>query len=181
MMVHHYDRITGAFTGSTPGDRDPRDTARVVIPAYATQDAPPALDAPLYPFFKAGEGWVAETSLKGGVYYDPDAGPVPVNEHVYEIPEGCTLTPPPSTRHYLDRATASWVERPWTAPEVKAKRQRLLSQSDWTQLRDVALDDATAAAWEVYRQALRDVTSQEGYPENVVWPTAPNAQPATAE
>ena len=55
--------------------------------------------------------------------------------------------------------------------EVKLDRNLLLQQSDWTQLPDVPLE--TKQAWATYRQALRDITTQEGYPFNVIWPTKP--------
>jgi hypothetical protein len=54
--------------------------------------------------------------------------------------------------------------------EVRAERDRLLAASDWTQVADAPVDQA---AWAEYRQALRDVPQQEGFPENVVWPDRP--------
>jgi hypothetical protein len=55
-------------------------------------------------------------------------------------------------------------------PTIRARRDVLLAQSDWTQLPDVPL--ATKAAWADYRQALRDVTAQPD-PTNIIWPVAP--------
>lgn len=54
---------------------------------------------------------------------------------------------------------------------VDNRRNRLLSESDWTQLPDVPL--ATKQAWADYRQALRDITLQSGYPFDVTWPIKP--------
>lgn len=54
---------------------------------------------------------------------------------------------------------------------VLQKRQILLSGSDWTQLPDVPLE--TKSAWATYRQALRDITNQPGFPESVLWPNQP--------
>lgn len=54
---------------------------------------------------------------------------------------------------------------------VRSQRNLLLSSTDWTQLPDVPV--TTKEAWEVYRQALRDISLQEGFPNNVVWPTEP--------
>ena len=51
------------------------------------------------------------------------------------------------------------------------QRGKLLSDSDWTQMPDVNL--ANKAEWAAYRQALRDMTLQPGYPVNVVWPVKP--------
>jgi hypothetical protein len=53
---------------------------------------------------------------------------------------------------------------------VRGIRDSLLRQSDWTQLADAPVDDLV---WAVYRQALRDVPQQEGFPDNVVWPELP--------
>jgi len=56
------------------------------------------------------------------------------------------------------------------AAEVRAERNKLLSESDWTQVIDAPVDQA---AWAVYRQDLRDVPSQAGFPWTVDWPVAP--------
>jgi hypothetical protein len=52
-----------------------------------------------------------------------------------------------------------------------SKRGNLLANSDWTQLPDVP--EETRLKWQEYRQALRDITLQEGFPENIIWPTKP--------
>lgn len=54
---------------------------------------------------------------------------------------------------------------------VRAERNKLLSDCDWTQLPDAPVD---AAEWAVYRQALRDVTNQTN-PDNIEWPVLPLA------
>jgi hypothetical protein len=71
----------------------------------------------------------------------------------------------------------SWAVRAKTAEELaveaqiaRDKRNQLLAASDWTQLADAPI---AAAAWGVYRQALRDITSQPGFPGNIDWPLAP--------
>lgn len=51
------------------------------------------------------------------------------------------------------------------------KRSRLLTATDWTQLPDVPL--ATKEAWATYRQSLRDITAQPGYPFTITWPVKP--------
>lgn len=56
------------------------------------------------------------------------------------------------------------------AGAVRNQRNIYLQQSDWTQLADAQVD---RAAWAAYRQALRDVPSQDGFPRNVNWPTKP--------
>lgn len=56
------------------------------------------------------------------------------------------------------------------AAEARAQRNALLSASDWTQVADAPVDQT---AWAAYRQELRDITSQEGFPEAINWPAAP--------
>lgn len=55
------------------------------------------------------------------------------------------------------------------ASAIRAERNSLLAATDWTALSDVAMSPEMAA----YRQALRDVTAQPGFPDNVTWPTKP--------
>lgn len=53
---------------------------------------------------------------------------------------------------------------------VRGDRNKRLADCDWTQLPDAPVDHA---AWATYRQELRDVSSQAGFPWNVVWPVKP--------
>ena len=57
------------------------------------------------------------------------------------------------------------------AASVRSTRDSLLAASDWTQLPDVP--EETRLAWATYRQALRDVPQQAGFPYQVVWPSKP--------
>lgn len=54
-----------------------------------------------------------------------------------------------------------------------AKRNALLASSDWTQLPDVPLSTEQKSDWAAYRQQLRDITSQTGFPDNIAWPIEP--------
>lgn len=58
--------------------------------------------------------------------------------------------------------------------DVRSLRNKLLSSSDWTQVSDAPVD---RDAWAAYRQALRDITKQQGFPNEVVWPEPPVAKP----
>ena len=58
------------------------------------------------------------------------------------------------------------------AVEVRADRNQRLAACDWTQLSDAPVD---AAAWATYRQDLRDITDQPGFPWEVEWPPMPSA------
>lgn len=69
------------------------------------------------------------------------------------------------------------VERTWKveqipdeekAGQVRAQRNDLLKSSDWSQLADAPVNKQ---AWATYRQELRDIPKQSGFPWNVTWPT----------
>jgi hypothetical protein len=53
---------------------------------------------------------------------------------------------------------------------VRQRREGLIQKTDWMALRDTT--DMTEG-WKEYRQALRDITSQSGFPYSVEWPTKP--------
>ena len=57
---------------------------------------------------------------------------------------------------------------------VRDDRNQRLAASDWTQFADSPLADADKTAWATYRQQLRDVTAQAGFPWNVTWPSIPS-------
>jgi hypothetical protein len=56
------------------------------------------------------------------------------------------------------------------AASVRASRSDKLKDSDWTQVADAPVDKA---AWATYRQELRDISAQTGFPWAVEWPTQP--------
>ena len=88
-----------------------------------------------------------------------------------------------------DADTSAWVESAtaeeiatWelenqapvpTEAEIRAKRDRLLAATDWTQVMDAPIDADTRKAFREYRDALRDIPEQESFPANVVWPDMP--------
>lgn len=93
-----------------------------------------------------------------------------------------------------DFANGEWLVRNKTIEEliaeadikweaIRKKRDILLKESDWTQLRDSFtghLAPAYSRLWALYRQALRDITKASS-PSTVVWPIAPTAEMAQEE
>lgn len=59
------------------------------------------------------------------------------------------------------------------AASVRAERNSRIAACDWTQLGDSPLTSTKKQEWAAYRQALRDITAQEGFPHQVEWPEAP--------
>ena len=62
---------------------------------------------------------------------------------------------------------------PMTAEEARAQRDKLLADTDWTQVLDAPIDADTREAYRAYRQALRDIPEQEGFPRDITWPELP--------
>jgi hypothetical protein len=89
--------------------------------------------------------------------------------------DGLTQTCTEATSAQIDGVwTQQWIveNKPQEEAETNVRNSRngLLSESDWTQVADAPVDKAM---WGTYRQFLRDVTVQEGFPYNVIWPTQP--------
>jgi len=59
------------------------------------------------------------------------------------------------------------------AKSVRQQRGEKLKETDWTQVADAPVDKAL---WAAYRQALRDVTTQEGFPWDITWPKEPGKE-----
>jgi hypothetical protein len=126
---------------------------------------------------------VYQTDLNGVYVGTTVADKDPLDSTNWLIPAGCVETAPPTI---ADSQLAKWDGSKWVvedilvaepdpepvAPEilVRAKRDNLLSTSDWTQVDDSPVDKS---AWATYRQALRDVPSQAGFPNTITWPTKP--------
>lgn len=73
-----------------------------------------------------------------------------------------------------DQYVEAWevVQLPLEQAEanIRSLRDQKLAASDWTQIADAPVDQAV---WAQYRQALRDIPAQSGFPYNVSWPTSP--------
>ena len=112
----------------------------------------------------------------------------------FMIPGDATTTPPPVPANDNEvpvwrHETESWelvpdyVEEetpsptPLTEAELAAAARAhcddLLRACDWTQIPDAPFTEAQREEWQAYRQALRDLPGQEGFPETIEWPVAP--------
>lgn len=74
-----------------------------------------------------------------------------------------TVVVEPKSQADIDAETAA------KATEVRAQRNRMLAETDWRFRSDMS----PSQAWGNYCQALRDVTTQPGFPFTVTWPVAP--------
>jgi hypothetical protein len=90
-----------------------------------------------------------------------------------EIPNGNVILKkaPYDATHYKNGVFSTETNIDLARFEALQKRQSLLLGTDWTQLPDVNVDQE---AWAEYRQQLRDITQQAGFPTKIEWPLAPN-------
>lgn len=104
---------------------------------------------------------------------------------VFETPAPTTTVYQTAFKDGVEQVAGKWVWK-WSVSEmdaeakaakdaevsaaVRADRDKRLSDTDWTQVADAPVDKA---AWATYRQALRDVPAQVGFPHNVNWPAQP--------
>lgn len=104
-----------------------------------------------------------EGSFNDENYYISDSEPVEISEK-------------PSPYAEFDYATKEWqLNSTLAIIDINNKRRKLLVASDWTDTLSAKtrLGDNLYNQWQTYRQALRDITEQPGYPLNVEWPVAP--------
>ena len=57
--------------------------------------------------------------------------------------------------------------------EIRDRRNDLLTETDYLMQPDYPISEETRTALKAYRQALRDITKQDGFPKEVVWPEKP--------
>jgi DMSO/TMAO reductase YedYZ molybdopterin-dependent catalytic subunit len=85
--------------------------------------------------------------------------------HTHEIFARCVAGEFGSIAEYAPPTTEQ------LAATARLKRNARLAETDWTQATDVP--QATKDLWTTYRQALRDLPEQSGFPADVVWPVKP--------
>ncbi len=127
---------------------------------------------------------VYQTDIDGVFIGTTTADQDPLDNTNWLIPAGCVETEPPTI---TDSQLAKWSGTEWAVEDIpvaepnpepvaaevlaRAERDELLMTSDWTQVDDSPVDKST---WAAYRQLLRDVPSQSGFPNTITWPTKPS-------
>jgi len=121
-----------------------------------------------------------EMNIIPAVYRNDDNGnPASIQAQI----DGKSMSVPldPANRHYAEimrqvEASELVVEpdpgpsEDQLAAQARSQRDALLSGSDWTQVPDAPVNQA---AWAEYRQALRDLPQQAGFPTEITWPQIP--------
>ena len=73
------------------------------------------------------------------------------------------------TKYSIRQQDKKQIDDNW-AENIRKRRDQLIKESDWRAVSDRKLEPA----WKRYRQALRDITKQEGFPHDVEWPVDPD-------
>ena len=82
----------------------------------------------------------------------------------------------PGIHYVLDIQSWQWTaDQSAAAAAARQRRQILLAKSDWTDTNSapVRLGQQRYDAWQTYRQALRDISNQAGFPMQIQWPDLP--------
>lgn len=130
--------------------------------------------------------------MESKTYYILDKTGLCINSIVAESPDPQFLKPderyaPPlegggigytftKTGQWLPPTPTESTPPPEITPEqkvqqIRAQRNFLLAASDWTQGKDIPT--TISEPWATYRQQLRDITDQPGFPDTVTWPDKP--------
>ena len=85
----------------------------------------------------------------------------------YVDEEGATVTKASQEEAYTARKNEE------AATAVRAERDKLIASCDWMAIKAFEAGTTVSAEWATYRQALRDVSAQAGFPLDVTYPTKP--------
>lgn len=95
-----------------------------------------------------------------------------MSEYLNKVVDGVVIPLTAEETQKIQNERAAWAagadDR--AAAEVRKQRDKKLSATDWRASSDLTL----STEWAAYRQALRDVPTQEGFPHNIIWPTEPD-------
>ena len=112
--------------------------------------------------------FINEVELESKNHFDDNGEFTHFTEHV--VKWNATDKPQP-TKEQLESITE--YINPYAESEIRSKRDQLITETDWTQLDDTSITQDTKAKYKEYRQALRDITKQAGFPHDVVFPEKP--------
>lgn len=107
-----------------------------------------------------------------GVYPVQDT-PQPPSDYTKNVIEGTPVNQSGWKRTWtVVNATAAEIQERTDsqAANVRVERDQKLVDTDWTQVADAPVNKT---AWATYRQALRDISKQSGFPWNITWPAKP--------
>lgn len=91
--------------------------------------------------------------------------------HTHKMVDGVRVELTPEEIAELNQVDSSYNSIAKKAESIRDARDMFLQATDWSQGVDVP--QAIKDKYTAYRQALRDITNQAGFPDSVQWPTQP--------
>ena len=165
MLVYKFDE-KGIYTGAEETELDPLESELqgkeiYLLPPNATFDAPEKKEgfAPIW----NGVKWEQVEDHRGTKYWLPEdkhGDPAREMKELSSLPEGASFTEPEPTDEEL-------------AIKVRAERNMKIAETDYYIMSDYPSNPQNLEELKVYRQALRDLPKQEGFPRDVRWPDVP--------
>lgn len=110
---------------------------------------------------------IPETTLAEYGVYPVQPAPQPVSDPL--VQQTTRGNPTLTNSQWFENWTVSNIDEARAKANVREERDRLLADTDHHALSDQTLSTEMST----YRQALRDITSQSGFPFSVTWPTKP--------
>lgn len=94
-----------------------------------------------------------------------------MTQHTHKFVNGVQVDLTPEEISQIEAEEANWLAGADARKAVKVREERneKLAATDWTQAADVP--QSVKDSYAPYRQALRDLPTQSGFPNQVVWPT----------
>jgi len=149
----------GEFRALFPNTSMPQQLSEELLNSFGADvvfEGPQATGGTVYQYSQAS----GVEQVDGKWYTKYILGPVFLDQAV----DGVTTTAAEQEATYKAQKDAE------QAKSVRATRDAKLAECDWTQVADAPVDKTV---WATYRQALRDVTAQEGFPWTIEWPEQP--------
>lgn len=149
----------GEFRALFPNTSMPQQLSEELLNSFGADvvfEGPQATGGTVYQYSQAS----GVEQVNGKWYTKYILGPVFLDQVV----DGVTTTAAEQEDAYKAQKDAE------QAKNVRTTRDAKLAECDWTQVADAPVDKTV---WATYRQALRDITAQEGFPWTITWPDAP--------
>lgn len=162
MLAYRYNE-QNIYIGQEEAFIDPLESKKsgkdiFVLPANCTFIPPQEVEKDGCVQMWNGSAWEYVENHIGRVGY-VDGKPYEVKEYG-SLPAGWSDTPPPPTKEEF-------------AEQVRAVRNAKIAETDYLLTPDYPISAIKLEEVKAYRKALRDITAQAGFPNDVVWPTKP--------
>ncbi|CAG9000669.1 MAG: hypothetical protein CENE_02669 [Candidatus Celerinatantimonas neptuna] len=177
----HRDNLLSVLENSA----DDAPAPPILIPANCQKTAPPTtkegyaivavLDSNGQP-----TGWMYKDDYRHQVIYNTaDEMQSKTVTVLGPVPDGWTLKKPDAYSKW-DKKSQAWVvdtkaKTAALSSLIRAQRDALLTSTDWRVVRALELGQSLSDEWKAYRESLRNVPEQSGFPTTITWPTPPTS------